>query len=232
MKINKFNEVLSQMKEVYELKNRNYGDSFTELMDEYGNISLAIRLGDKYNRFKSLISLGSEGTNDESIEDTLMDLANYAVMGIVYNRIKNLEAKPSLPRGEWQQSSSYDAPIALYGSASISRKEDSEIEDETLKSYVSVFSSPSRLTNMKDISELFNKYNSKENELLEEEVLKFPREMELWDDHEEHSIIDTVVGYVDGGDFKGYVVMTGMGDGESPYESSYYIYQNGRELCE
>ncbi len=47
-----------------------------------------IRLGDKFSRFKTLSRLsandaGQQRVTDESIRDTLMDLANYAIMTIL-----------------------------------------------------------------------------------------------------------------------------------------------------
>jgi hypothetical protein len=43
---------------------------------------LAIRLEDKLQRFKRLIKAENR-VKDESIRDTLIDLANYAIMGII-----------------------------------------------------------------------------------------------------------------------------------------------------
>ena len=42
----------------------------------------AVRLDDKLHRFKQLIKQEAE-VKDESITDTLMDLANYAIMAII-----------------------------------------------------------------------------------------------------------------------------------------------------
>lgn len=42
-----------------------------------------IRLGDKFGRFKTLTLTGVQHVKDESIRDTLLDLANYALMTVV-----------------------------------------------------------------------------------------------------------------------------------------------------
>ncbi len=47
-----------------------------------------IRLGDKFSRFKTLSKLSANGgdqqkVTDESIRDTLIDLANYAIMTVL-----------------------------------------------------------------------------------------------------------------------------------------------------
>ena len=42
-----------------------------------------IRLGDKLSRFKTLTRKGEQKVQDETIRDTLLDLANYAVMTVM-----------------------------------------------------------------------------------------------------------------------------------------------------
>lgn len=42
-----------------------------------------IRLGDKFSRFKTLSRGCEQKVNDESIRDTLIDLANYAIMTVL-----------------------------------------------------------------------------------------------------------------------------------------------------
>lgn len=42
-----------------------------------------IRLGDKFNRFKTLSKGSEQKVSDESIRDTLLDLANYAIMTVM-----------------------------------------------------------------------------------------------------------------------------------------------------
>lgn len=80
---NKFEMITEEMNELYKIKNANYGNSFSEQFKEYGMTSVCIRLDDKLRRLKSLNSKGSNGTNDESLRDTLIDLANYSVMSIM-----------------------------------------------------------------------------------------------------------------------------------------------------
>ena len=82
--IEKFKKLTAEMAALYEEKNRNYGNSFDKSLDEDGLLVSKIRLGDKYNRFVSLLKQQSNGTNDENIKDTLIDLANYAIMSIIW----------------------------------------------------------------------------------------------------------------------------------------------------
>ena len=82
--IEKFKILTANMAALYEEKNKNYGNSFDKSLDEDGLLVSKIRLGDKYNRFSNLLKQKSKGTSDESIKDTLIDLANYAIMTIMW----------------------------------------------------------------------------------------------------------------------------------------------------
>ena len=72
-----------ELNALYVKKNHDYGDSFHKTYEEEGMAMPRIRLGDKLNRFKILSRGEKQEVNDESLRDTLMDLANYAVMTIV-----------------------------------------------------------------------------------------------------------------------------------------------------
>ena len=82
-KIEKHKKICEELTALYAKKNHDYGDSFHISFLEEGMAMPRIRLGDKFNRFKTL-SLGHrQEVNDESIRDTLIDLANYAIMTIL-----------------------------------------------------------------------------------------------------------------------------------------------------
>ena len=74
--------ICSGLTALYERKNHDYGDSFGKGFKEYGMTMPCIRLEDKLNRLKSLLKSGAQ-VKDESIDDTLMDLANYAIMTLI-----------------------------------------------------------------------------------------------------------------------------------------------------
>ena len=82
-----FENIVAEMADIYKKKNSDYGDSFTRSCNEFGLMSPAIRMSDKLNRFKTLIN-HSNKVEDEKIEDTLLDLANYAVMTLVWMKNK------------------------------------------------------------------------------------------------------------------------------------------------
>ena len=82
-KISKHREICNDLNEIYERKNKDYGDSFTKSFNSFGLVSSAIRLGDKFYRFENLIKSEEALVKDESIEDTLMDMANYCIMTLI-----------------------------------------------------------------------------------------------------------------------------------------------------
>lgn len=75
--------ICEELTEIYKKKNADYGDSFYKSFKEYGIDMVRIRLGDKFNRFKTLSKGTKQKVNDESIRDTLLDLANYSIMAIM-----------------------------------------------------------------------------------------------------------------------------------------------------
>ena len=68
---------------VYEAKNSDYGNSFEECCNKFGLVSAVVRMNDKINRINSLYDKKDMKVN-ESLVDTLLDLANYAVMTAVW----------------------------------------------------------------------------------------------------------------------------------------------------
>lgn len=76
------NAILDEMHITYVKKNADYGNSFEKQFEEYGLLSALIRLDDKMRRLKQL-SKNEAQVKDESIADTLIDLASYAVMTLM-----------------------------------------------------------------------------------------------------------------------------------------------------
>lgn len=78
-----FEEITNEMCDLYKKKNADYGDVFNKSCDEFGLVSPVIRLNDKVNRLKTLTNSEAYVSN-EKFEDTLIDIANYAVMTIMW----------------------------------------------------------------------------------------------------------------------------------------------------
>lgn len=87
-KVLRHKEICDGLNELYARKNHDYGDSFHTTFVEEGLAMARIRLGDKFSRFKTLSRLScndhdQQQVTDESIRDTLLDLANYAIMTVL-----------------------------------------------------------------------------------------------------------------------------------------------------
>lgn len=77
-----FLDYLESMKDLYLKKNHDYGDSVSKTFDEYGLVSFLVRMDDKMNRIKALNKIQDTAVRGEKIEDTLLDLANYAILAL------------------------------------------------------------------------------------------------------------------------------------------------------
>ncbi len=81
-KYDKHMEICKELNRIYRDKNHDYGDSFGETFEKLGIISAVTRITDKVNRLQSLCTK-EQKVEDESIIDTLKDLANYAIMTLI-----------------------------------------------------------------------------------------------------------------------------------------------------
>ena len=68
---------------MYHRKNHDYGDSFRKSLEEFGLVAAVVRMSDKMERIKTLAKGEEAKVQDEKIRDTLMDLANYAIMTVM-----------------------------------------------------------------------------------------------------------------------------------------------------
>ena len=82
-KVKEFLSICREMADLYDAKNWDYGDSFGKSFEEWGMTMPCIRLKDKLNRLCSLTKNSSQRVQDESIEDTLKDLATYSIMTLI-----------------------------------------------------------------------------------------------------------------------------------------------------
>ena len=82
-KVEQHKKLCDSLNDLYARKNADYGDSFHLSFEQEGMAMPRIRLGDKYNRFCALTRGNKQQVNDESLRDTLIDLANYALMTIL-----------------------------------------------------------------------------------------------------------------------------------------------------
>ena len=83
-----FSKIVTEMTELYAKKNHDYGNSFDEGCDKIGTGYPLGRLLDKMNRLIACMGKEDEMQVNESIEDTLTDLACYSVMTLSYLKRK------------------------------------------------------------------------------------------------------------------------------------------------
>jgi hypothetical protein len=85
----KFGKVLSEMFDTYKKKNADYGNSFSETIQEFGYIPAVARINDKLKRVKNMVKGNEMNIKKESLRDNLMDIANYCVLTIMELDNKN-----------------------------------------------------------------------------------------------------------------------------------------------
>ncbi len=122
-------DICKEINDLYAKKNHDYGDSFHQTFVEEGFAMSRIRLSDKFNRFKTL-SRGTEAAvKDESIRDTLIDLANYAIMTVLEMDDAEREADNDILAGIVQASDfqTRENPV------SVTRNFDSNSQRETYR---------------------------------------------------------------------------------------------------
>lgn len=77
-------DLCKQLHNLYLQKNHDYGDSVHDTYNKYGLVSFLVRMEDKLNRLNSLtVGCAERKVTSEKLEDTLMDLANYALLALV-----------------------------------------------------------------------------------------------------------------------------------------------------
>ena len=77
-----FRDITNGMYDTFKAKNHDYGNSFSELFAECGMTYAYGHMAEKLKRVKSLMSDEAK-VNGESIRDSLLDLANYAILTIM-----------------------------------------------------------------------------------------------------------------------------------------------------
>lgn len=90
-KVITFGTIVREMTELYARKNHDYGNSFDEGCDKIGAGYSLGRMLDKMNRLIACMGKEEQMQVNESIEDTLKDMACYSVMTLSYLRRKKKE---------------------------------------------------------------------------------------------------------------------------------------------
>ena len=83
-RVSQLKQIQSEALELFIKKNADYGDAFAK----FGLIGVLMRIEDKIQRALSITKNGINLVDDESIKDTLLDLHNYAAMGLMLSFAK------------------------------------------------------------------------------------------------------------------------------------------------
>ena len=78
----RFKEITDKMCDIYKQKNSDYGNSFSNLFKECGMTYAYGHMAEKLERVKSLMKDEAK-VNGESMRDSMLDLANYAILTIM-----------------------------------------------------------------------------------------------------------------------------------------------------
>jgi hypothetical protein len=111
-----FFKIIERMKEIHSNKSHDYaGKDF----DPFANLKLSskmgipwwkgclVRIGDKFSRLCAFARQGECHVKDESIEDTLIDLSNYAIIALIlYREWKERERKNDELKRQGQEKNS------------------------------------------------------------------------------------------------------------------------------
>lgn len=81
-KVQEHRDIVLGLNKLYADKNADYGDSVHDTYMKYGLTSFLVRLEDKLNRARTLATKTARVT-DEKLEDTLLDMANYAILAVI-----------------------------------------------------------------------------------------------------------------------------------------------------
>ena len=85
-------KICKELHDLYVKKNRDYGSSVTDTFRKFGLVSYLVRMTDKLNRLTNLTVNNKDNlVIDEKIDDTLQDLANYAILALIDLKMSNKE---------------------------------------------------------------------------------------------------------------------------------------------
>ena len=122
--------LLRQIHDTYIKKNHDYGDSFSRSFKKYGLVAAMVRMEDKWNRLDNMASGAEQKVADETIRDTLLDLAGYCIMTIMeLDKQKNIENQKAF---EEQVRNIYASGNAITGVLSEEDKPSDDVEKVVL----------------------------------------------------------------------------------------------------
>ena len=154
--------ICKELNETYKKKNADYGDSVGELYAKLGDITLLTRISDKYNRLMNLLDPKKEGeVNYESVDDTILDMANYCIIWLMERMIRHKETMKLKELSTLENKTSFDEGKIRIDLSEDTVKNIESIEKDTkemftnLKDYVLLKNGD--INTVEDILKYFNK---------------------------------------------------------------------------
>ena len=78
-RVKQLEEIHKEALELFKKKNKDYGDAFAD----FGLLGILVHLNDKIKRAITITENSISLVEDEKIKDTLIDIHNYAAMGLM-----------------------------------------------------------------------------------------------------------------------------------------------------
>lgn len=79
--VNRFKKITDEMVETYKAKNATYGNAYADGFSRFGAVQLVSRIYEKYCRIENLLVRKADNkVSDESVRDTLTDIANQCII--------------------------------------------------------------------------------------------------------------------------------------------------------
>ena len=79
-----FKNYTDYLAETFIKKRTDYGPTTTETFEKFGPVSMLVRMHDKLGRLDNLLGMkNTPCVHEESVEDTLVDLANYCLITLL-----------------------------------------------------------------------------------------------------------------------------------------------------
>lgn len=154
--------ICKELNETYKKKNADYGDSVGELYAKLGDITLLTRISDKYNRLMNLLDPKKEGeVNYESVDDTILDMANYCIIWLMERMIRHEEIIKLKELSTLENKTSFDEGKNKIGLSEDNIKNIESIEKDTIEMFTNlkdyVLLKNGDINTVEDILKHFNK---------------------------------------------------------------------------
>lgn len=154
--------ICKELNETYKKKNADYGDSVGELYAKLGDITLLTRISDKYNRLMNLLDPKKEGeVNYESVDDTILDMANYCIIWLMERMIRHEEKMKLEKLSTLENKTSFDEGKNRIELSEDNIKNIDSIEKDTIEMFTNlkdyVLLKNGDINTVEDILKYFNK---------------------------------------------------------------------------